>query len=138
MIINDFSALNKQNRKEKIKRIINDKAHDLPLDIVDQVIDCLDLNNQYTITSTIKQNLLIKNAFEEENTTEDFSYSVKIRPLYGNLVPGKMFPDGQIVEPEFDEGIIIFEKETKVDAVYQNSLQYQLFIYLPIHKETGE
>lgn len=129
MIYNDFSELKLQDRKNKIRKIIKDKANNLSDSQIDSILEKLDVNKQYTITSTLKHDILEKNSYQEERCEEENSYKVKIKPLVGNFKPGLVDADGQIVPPEIDDNFIVFLKLITIQSGSEKKFQRILFIY---------
>ncbi|HRF71008.1 MAG TPA: hypothetical protein PKV66_06235, partial [Candidatus Pelethenecus sp.] len=99
MIYNNFTELRLKDRKNKIQKIIKDKASNLSDSQINSILEKLDINKQYTITSTLKLDILEKNSYQEERCEDGYSYKVKIIPLVGNFKPGLVDVDGQIVPP---------------------------------------
>lgn len=131
MIETNFTALNLNAKKEKIRRIISAKASDLSPTVINEILDKIDINKQYTITSTKKIDILINNSYKEECIGESYSYFVDIDVIYGDFVPGAILDDGQQVDPEVGETAVAFIKTTSIQQDGKNNLQYSLFIYNP-------
>lgn len=129
MIYNNFTELRLKDRKNKIQKIIKDKASNLSESQVNSILEKLDINKQYTITSTLKLDILEKNSYQEERCEEEYSYKVKIIPLIGNFKPGLVDADGQIVPPEVDDNFIVFLKIITIQSGSEKKFQRILFIY---------
>ena len=134
MIGNDFSALEQSAKKDKIRKIIISKASELSPEIIDNIIENIDLEKQYTITSTRELKVLEKNSYREEFENEDYSCMVSFQTLYGDFVPGLIDLDGQIIPPVVGDGIVVFLKTIDINSEDNHVLQYILFIYNPIIK----
>jgi hypothetical protein len=129
MIYNNFTELRLKDRKNKIQKIIKDKASNLSDSQINSILEKLDINKQYTITSTLKLDILEKNSYQEERCEDGYSYKVKIIPLVGNFKPGLVDVDGQIVPPEIDDTFIVFLKLISIQFGSEKKFQRILFIY---------
>ncbi|MCI9547052.1 MAG: hypothetical protein HFH60_10265 [Lachnospiraceae bacterium] len=135
MDLKEFKRMDKQNRTDKLKRIIKGKAKSISDEQLDEIISKIDCTKQFSIISTQSLDSLIKNAFREEKDEEEYSYKVYIKTICGNLKPGLIDVDGQIIMPETNDIFTAFIKTTVINHNDTKNVQNTLFIYVPFLSE---
>lgn len=135
MDLKEFKRMDKQNRTDKLKRIIKGKAKSISDEQLDEIISKIDCTKQFSIISTQSLDSLIKNAFREEKDEEEYYYKVYIKTICGNLKPGLIDVDGQIIMPETNDIFTAFIKTTVINHNDTKNVQNTLFIYVPFLSE---
>ncbi len=109
---NKFKELKKLTKKERIARIISEKARSLSPEQVDQVLNSIDFNKQFLVTGMRNKEDFLKNCYEESYTSENTCYEVKIETLLGEVSLGFVSADEKIEPQVYSDQAVILRKIT--------------------------